>query len=40
MITSFKGKKILVTGYSSGIGNCLIKKYLSLGQKFTQHQLN
>ena len=33
MITSFKGKKILVTGYSSGIGNCLIKKYLSLGAK-------
>jgi len=33
MITSFKGKKILVTGYGSGIGNCLIKKYLSLGAK-------
>ena len=33
MKTSFKGKKILVTGYSSGIGNCLIKKYLSLGAK-------
>tara|TARA_B100000963_G_scaffold352288_1_gene365227 strand:+ start:1248 stop:1964 length:717 start_codon:yes stop_codon:yes gene_type:complete len=33
MITSFKGKNILVTGYSSGIGNCLIKKYLSLGAK-------
>ena len=33
MITSFKGKKILVTGYSSGIGNCLIRKYLSLGAK-------
>ncbi len=33
MITSFKGKKILVTGYNSGIGNCLIKKYLSLGAK-------
>lgn len=31
MITSFKRKKILVTGYSSGIGNYLIKKYLSLG---------
>ena len=31
MIMSFKKKKILVTGYSSGIGNCLIKKYLSLG---------
>jgi 3-oxoacyl-[acyl-carrier protein] reductase len=31
MITSFKGKKVLVTGYNSGIGNCLIKKYLSLG---------
>ena len=33
MIASFKGKKILVTGYGSGIGNCLIKKYLSLGAK-------
>ena len=33
MKTSFKGKKILVTGYNSGIGNCLIKKYLSLGAK-------
>ena len=33
MITSFKKKKILVTGYSSGIGNCLIKKYISLGAK-------
>ena len=40
MITSFKGKKILVTGYSSGIGNCLIKKYCPLEQKFTQLQLN
>ena len=33
MITSFKKKKNLVTGYSSGIGNCLIKKYISLGAK-------
>ena len=33
MITSFKEKKILVTGYGSGIGNCLIKKYLLLGAK-------
>ena len=31
MIKSFKKKKILVTGYFSGIGNDLIKKYLSLG---------
>ena len=31
MIISFKKKKILVTGYNSGIGNNLIKKYLSLG---------
>lgn len=31
MIISFKKKKILVTGYNSGIGNSLIKKYLSLG---------
>lgn len=31
MIISFKKKKILVTGYFSGIGNDLIKKYLSLG---------
>ena len=33
MINSFKEKKNLVTGYGSGIGNCLIKKYLSLGAK-------
>ncbi len=31
MKTSFKKKKILITGYNSGIGSCLIKKYLSLG---------
>lgn len=33
MKTSFKKKNILITGYNSGIGNCLIKKYLSLGAK-------
>ena len=31
MIKKKKKKKILVTGYNSGIGNNLIKKYLSLG---------
>ena len=38
MIKSFKKKKILVTGYFSGIGNDLIKKYLSLGAEVFQHQ--
>ena len=44
MITSFKKKKILVTGYNSGLGNCLIKKYLSLGAEVysssTKFELN
>ena len=31
MIKSFKKKKVLVTGYFIGIGNDIIKKYLSLG---------
>ena len=28
---SFKDKKILITGATGGIGNALVKKFLSLG---------
>ena len=30
---SFKNKKILITGATGGIGNCLVKKFDELGAK-------
>ena len=32
---NFKDKKILITGATGGIGNCLVEKFYSLGAKIT-----
>ena len=37
---NFKNKKILITGATGGIGNCLIKKFNELGAKIVASGTN